>query len=172
MAYFFNAFLIIAFLLFQTSIAPNFNLFNNFFNLMNLLVVYLVLYRQLQEIIIFVLLTGILMDYLSGGPFGLYLTIYIWLSLAIKGILKFLHKGNPIIIPMIISCAILAENLIIICVMALIEKNLSFHPERFRQIVIQLGYGFFIGPFLILLIKDLQSKWNFRSFEKIFKHFG
>jgi rod shape-determining protein MreD len=172
MAYFFNAFLMVAFLLFQTTITPNFRLFYDFFNLMNLFVVYLVLYRSNQEIIIFVALTGILMDSVSGGPFGLYMTTYIWLSLSIKWTLKYLHKGNAILIPMIISGSILAENLIIISVMALVEKNFSFHPEWFRSIIIQLMYGVIIGPFLIFLIKKLQPKWKIWSFEKIFKHFG
>lgn len=172
MAYCFNAFLIIAFFLFQTSIAPNFRLFYDFFNLMSLFMVYLVLYRPNQEIIIFVVLTGILMDSVSGSPFGLYMTTYIWLSLGIKWTLKYLHKGNAILIPMIISGVILAENLIIMSVMALIEKNIYFHSENFRSIIIQLLCGVIIGPFLIYLIKDLQVKWKIWSFEKIFKHFG
>ncbi len=172
MAYCFNAFLMLVFLLFQTSIVSSFRMFYNFLNLMNLFVVYLVLYRPNQEIIIFVVLAGILMDSVSGGPLGLYMTTYIWLSLGIKWTLKYLHKGNAILIPMIISAAILAENLIIMSVMALIEKNFSFHPERFQSIVIHLIFGVMIGPLLIYFIKDLQAKWKIRSFEKIFKHFG
>jgi cell shape-determining protein MreD len=172
MAYCFNTLFIMVFLLFQTSIAPNFRLFYDFFNLMNLFVVYLVFYRPTHEIIVFVGLTGILMDSVSSSPFGLYMTIYIWLSLGIKWTLTYLHKGNMILIPMIISGVILAENLIIIGVMALMEKNLFFSPERFKSIIIQLLLGVLIGPFLIFLIKDLQAKWNFWSFEKIFKYFG
>jgi hypothetical protein len=75
-----------------------------------------------------------------------------------------------ILIPVIIFGVILAENLFIIGMMALIEKNFSFNPERFRSIIIQLMCGVFIGPFLVFLIKDLQEKWNILPFEKIFKH--
>jgi rod shape-determining protein MreD len=172
MAYCFNVILIIVLLLFQTSIVPNFRLFYDFFNIMNLFVVYLILYRPVKEISVFVVLTGILMDSVSCCPFGLYTTIYIWVSISIKWALKYLHKGNVIIIPMIISGVILVENLMIMGVMALIEKNIFFHPERFRSIITQLIYGVFVGPILIFLIRDLQAKWNIRSFEKIFKHFG
>jgi hypothetical protein len=77
-----------------------------------------------------------------------------------------------ILIPLIISGVIFVENFIIMGMMALIEKNFSFHPEKFRSIIIQLLSGVLIGPFLIFLIKDLQAKWNTWSFEKIFKHSG
>jgi cell shape-determining protein MreD len=172
MAFGFNTLFIIAFLLFQTSIAPNFRFFYDFFNLMSFFVVYLALYRPTQETIIFVVLTGILVDSVAGGPFGLYITIYIWVSIGIKWVLKYLHKGNVFLIPMIISCAILAENFIIISVMAVIEKKFFLCPEKFKLIIIQLLCGVLIGPFLICLIKDLHAKWNIRSFEKIFKYFG
>ncbi len=172
MAYCFNTLFIISFLLFQTSIAPNFRLFYDFFNLMNLFVIYLVLYRPTQETVVFVGLIGILMDSVSGCPYGLYMTIYIWSYISIKWSLKYLHKANVILIPIIISGVIFVENLIIMGMMALIEKNFSFHPEKFRSIIIQLLCGVLIGPFLIFLIKDLQAKWNTWSFEKIFKHSG
>jgi len=170
MAYCFNMIFIIAFLLFQTSTAPNIRFYYDYFNVMNFFVVYLVLYRPGQEIIIFVFLTGFLMDSLSGGPFGLHMTIYLWSALGIKWALKYLHKKNVILIPVIIFGVILAENLFIMGMMALIEKNFSFYPERFRSMIIQLMCGVFIGPFLVILIKDLQEKWNILSFEKIFKH--
>jgi cell shape-determining protein MreD len=172
MTYCFNIFFLIAFLLFQTSIAPNFRLLYESFNLINLFVIYLVLYRPTQEIIIFVILTGILIDSVSACPFGLYLTLYIWISLGIKWILKYLHKGNMFLIPMIITGVILAENIIIMSLMAVIEKNFYFYTERLRSIFVQLVYGIFIGTFLIYLLKDLQAKWNIWSFEKIFKHLG
>jgi len=172
MAYCFNLFLIISFLLFQTSILPYFRFNYEFFNLMNLYVVYLVLYRPIQEIIVFVVLTGILMDSFSFCPFGLYMTIYLWLSLGIKWALKYLHKGSVILVPMIISGVILIENIMIMVIISLIENSFYFHPEKFRSIIFQLICGIFIGPFLIFLIKDLQAKWNIWSFEKIFKHFG
>jgi cell shape-determining protein MreD len=172
MAFGFNTLVIIIFLLFQTSIAPNFRDFFDFFNLMSFFVVYLALYRPSQEIILFVVLTGILVDSVSGCPFGLYITIYIWVSIGIRCVLKYLHKGNMFLIPMIIFGVILVENLMIIGVMAVIEKKIFLGPERFRLIIIQLLCGVLIGPFLICLIKDLHAKWNIWSFEKIFKYFG
>jgi len=172
MAYCFNLFLIIALLVFQTSFAPNFKLFYGFFNLMSLFVLYLVLYRPHQEIIVFILLAGVLMDSSSSCPFGLYTTIYIWLSLGIKWTLKYLHKENVIIIPMIFSGVILVENFFIMSGIGLIDNDFSFHPEKFRSLIYQLMYGVFLGPLIILWIKKLHAKWNSWSFEKIFKHFG
>ena len=172
MAFGFNTLFISVFLLFQTSIAPNFKFFYDFFNLMSFFVVYLALYRPTQEIIIFVPMTGILIDSVSGCPFGLYITIYIWVSIGIRWVLKYLHKGNMFLIPMIIFGVILVENLIITGVMGVIEKKFFFCPERFRLIIVQLLCGVLIGPFLICFIKDLHTKWKCWSFEKIFKYFG
>jgi rod shape-determining protein MreD len=172
MAFGFNIVVIIFFLLFQTSIAPNFRLFYDSFNLMSFFVVYLAMYRPTQEIIIFVVLTGILVDSVSGCPFGLYITIYIWVSIGIRWVLKYLHKGNVLLIPIIIFGVILVENLLIIVVMAVIEKNFFLYPERFKLIIVQLLCGGLIGPFIICFIRDLHTRWNSWSFEKIFKYFG
>jgi cell shape-determining protein MreD len=172
MAFGFNTLFIIVFLLFQTSIAPSFRIFYDFFNLMNFYVVYLAVYRPTQEIIIFVVLIGMLVDSVSGCPFGLYITIYIWVSIGIKWILRYLHKGNVFLIPIIIIGVILAENFIIIGMMAVIEKKIFLCPERFRVVIIQLFCGALIGPFLVYWIKVFHAKWNIWLFEKIFKYFG
>ena len=172
MAYLFNIFLIVSFLLFQTSVAPRINLFNDFVNLFSLFLIYLLLYRPVKEIIIFVLLSGLIMDAVSSNPFGLFLTTYIWLALGIKLALRYLHSGNVIFVPLIISSVILAENLIIIIIVTIIEQKFILNSQQSGSIIIQIVYGALIGPFLIILIKDLQARWNIWSFEKIFKHFG
>lgn len=171
MAYFFNMLLIFSVLLFQTSIAPKIWPVYNFCNLMSLFVVYLVLYRPIKELIVFLILTGIMMDSVSGCPFGLYVTIYMWLAIGLKWALRFLYKGNVIFIPLALSILILSENLIAIFVMAIIEQYFIFDTEILRSIMVQMIYGVIIGPFLILLAKDLQEKWNIWSFEKISKNF-
>jgi cell shape-determining protein MreD len=133
MAYCFNIWLLFLSFCFRHLLLPYFRFNYDFFNLMNLFVVYLVLYRPTQEIIIFVVLTGILMDSFSGCPFGLYMTIYIWLSIGIKWALKYLHKGNVIVNPHDHFGVILVENILIMVMMALIEKNFFFVPKDSDQ---------------------------------------
>ena len=48
-----------------------------------------------QLIVVFVVLfLGFIMDNLSGGPFGLYLTTYFWLYVGVKGITTFQFHFN------------------------------------------------------------------------------
>ena len=172
MGYFFNVFVIIAFLLFQTSVAPKIGFFADFFDLMVVFVVYTAIYRPIKESGIFVILMGILMDSISSSPFGLYITVYLWLFIGIRWITKYLHTANLVLIPAIIAFVIICQNILIMGVMALFGKSFYFHHDTFRLIMVQVLWGSILGPLLLILVKNFQVKWKALYFEKVSKFFG
>jgi rod shape-determining protein MreD len=171
MAYSFNAFCIFTFLLFQTSVAPKLGIMGELFDLMIVFIVYEAVYRPIKEGFVFIILMGILTDSMSSSPFGLYLTLYFWLFISIRWILKYLHAGNFVLIPFIFVGAIIAENLLIAAVMAVFDKTFHSIPEIFQLTMRQLMWGLVFGPMLIWFIKNLHFKWETQFFEKVFKHF-
>ena len=68
----------------QTTVLPNIPLAGQFYDLLIPMLVYLALFRPAHESLPFVFFLGLLMDNLSGTPFGLYLTTYFWLYIGVK----------------------------------------------------------------------------------------
>ncbi len=170
MIYFFFAFTMVAFVLFQTSIVPDLWGLDKFFDLIAILMVYLAIYRPPGECVAFGLLSGAVMDSISGGPFGMYMTIYCWLFVGIWLVKNYLHVGNSILIPLITTVSVFVENVMIISVMAMIESNFDLGPEMFRNVLIQLIWAVAAGPVVIFAIRKLQRKLDLHPFEKIFKY--
>lgn len=172
MTYSFNILIILGILLFQTSVSPVFGILNGLFDPLIIFVTYAALYRPFKESLVSVIFMGLLMDSISCSPFGLYTTIYTWMFVGLKWILKYLHAGNFILIPVILFMAILSQHLLTIVLLAVLENSFQLHLEIFRLISVQLFWGVCIGPFLILFIKNLRVRWENRVFEKVFEHFG
>jgi rod shape-determining protein MreD len=166
----FYVFTVVSFVLFQTSFAPDLWGFDKFFDLITIFIVYLAVFRPLGESAPFVVLSGAVMDSISGGPFGVYMTIYIWLFVGIRWTKNFLHLGNAILIPLITTASVFFQNTLIIGLTALIENRFNLGPETFRNVLIQLVWAAAAGPVLIYLLKNLHGGWNLRSIEKIFKY--
>ncbi len=169
MIYAYFALTIFALVLFQTSIVPDLWGFDKFFDLIAVLIVYMAIYRSAWECVAFGLFAGAVMDSISGGPFGMYITIYCWLFVGIWLVKNYLHVGNSILIPMITTASVFMENVLIIGVMAMIESNFDLGPEMFRNVLIQLVWAAFAGPLVIFAIRKLQGKVDLRPFDKIFE---
>ncbi|MDQ1330252.1 MAG: hypothetical protein QG578_515, partial [Thermodesulfobacteriota bacterium] len=84
MKYIFYAFTCLVFILIQTTVVHYFRILNGFYDLFLLIVIYLGLYRNLRESLPVILFLGIIMDNLCTGPFGLYMTVYLWLYATIR----------------------------------------------------------------------------------------
>ncbi len=115
MSYFFNIGACLFLVILQTTIMPYLPLLDKFYDLLIPFIVYLSLFRPVRESLPFVLFLGFIMDNLSGGPFGLYLTTYFWLYVGVKGITMFIQVGNRLlIIALIVANGVLFENLILL----------------------------------------------------------
>lgn len=172
MAFSFNAFFIFAFLFFQTSVAPKIGFLRDIFDLMIVLVVYAAIYRPIKESVVFIMLMGVLIDNISSSPLGLYVTVYIWLFVGVRWIIRYLYASNVVLIPLIIAGSIVYENLLVIALMALFEKTFYLHSDMFTLIMTQVLWGLLMGPLLLLFVKNFRTKWETLYFEKISKYFG
>lgn len=172
MAYFFNILVIIAFLLFQTSVAPKIGFFADFFDLMVVFIVFTAINRPVKESVVFIILMGVLIDSISSSPFGLYITVYLWLYIGIRWIVKYLHTANRVLMPVVIAFVIIFQNILIMSVLALFEKTFYFHHDTLRLIMVQVLWGSILGPLLLILVKNFQIIWKALYFEKVFKFFG
>lgn len=132
----------------QTTIIPRLGVVGYFFDLVLPVVIYLAAFRPLHEALLFTVFLGVVMDNLSGGPFGLYLTSYVWLFIGARTAATVVRAENPIMIVLILIGAVAAQNALFFAVLG--TAGLGYFSERFaaRIAIEQIGWVLLIGPFL------------------------
>ena len=159
MSYFFNISACLFFFFLQTTIMPYLPLLNKFYDLLIPFIVYLSLSRPIRESLPFVLFLGFIMDNLTGGPFGLYLTTYFWLYVGVKGITTFIQVGNRLlIITLIVAGGVLFENLILLGAFAILGSRQQFAGDALKIVIVQVLWATFTGALFLLFFRNAQSR--------------
>ncbi len=162
MTYLLYTVIFILVVVFQTTLSMHFAVFGGMYDLFLLFVVYLGFYRSIQEGFPFVILFGLAMDALSGGPFGLYLTSYFWLYICILGMTRFMRVSNNMILPLVAAGSILFQNIIFFGTMTLFAPEAKIPAFFYRNVLTQLLWSVVTGPILILLFRRAHlamEKW-------------
>ena len=162
MTYLLYTVIFILVVVFQTTLSMHFAVFGGMYDLFLLFVVYLGFYRSIQEGFPFVILFGLAMDALSGGPFGLYLTSYFWLYICILGMTRFMRVSNNMILPLVAAGSILFQNIIFFGTMTLFAPEAKIPAFFYRNVLTQLLWAVITGPILILLFRRAHlamEKW-------------
>jgi len=147
---------------FQTTLSMHFAMFGGMYDLFLLFVIYLGFYRTAREGFPFVILFGLAMDALSGGPFGLYLTSYFWLYVCILGMIEFMRVGNNMVLPLVVVGSILFQNIIFLGTMTFFVPEAKIPAFLYRNVLTQLLWSVITGPILILLFRRAHvalEKW-------------
>jgi cell shape-determining protein MreD len=162
-----NIFIGLFLIVIQTTVMPHIPVFERFYDLLSSLVIYLSIFRPVREGTVMILIFGFLMDNISGGPFGLYLTAYIWLFLGVRWAITFLHVGDSFLLPFVVAVGVLMENLIFIGANAMFEQNLQITEKMVNVVVVQVLWAVFTGPFFLMLFNYSHRRWD-RWSKKIF----
>lgn len=153
----------------ETVVMPCFQMFGRFYDLLIPFVLYLGLYRPVREGLPFVLLLGFMVDCLSGGPSGLFLTIYFWLFILTRWIVTFLHAGNKWLWIISVAIGVLVEDLIIIATLNLLGDSTVAPAQSADRVVGQLLWALCTGPVFITGIGWAQRWWGERIFQLAFR---
>lgn len=151
----------------QTTVMPHIPVFERFYDLLTPLVLYLSIFRPVRESTVIIFIFGFLMDNISGGPFGLYLTVYFWLFLSVRWAITFLHVGDSFLLPFVVAVGVLMENLIFIGADAMFEQNLQISQIMINTVVVQVLWAIFTGPFFLMFFNYSHRRWE-RWTKKIF----
>lgn len=121
------------------------------FDLLAPFVVYLGVYRLPREALPIIVLGGLAMDGISGGVFGVHLTVYLWMYVGVRWAIQFLHVGNVILLPLLVSIAVAFESLVT-AFTAIVLASAAWPVESMFSVVSgQVAWGAVTGPFLVLL---------------------
>jgi cell shape-determining protein MreD len=152
---------------FNTTVVVHLPLFYGFYDPLLLFVIYLGFYRSIRESLLFIILFGIVMDAISGGPFGLYATSYIWLYIFVIWLTRFMRVTNSMILPGVVICSVIIQNMIFLGSMTLLDPNVSIPSFSFKIVILQIVWGIFTGPIFIIFLRYVSQgleKWQ-RSFQ-------
>jgi rod shape-determining protein MreD len=159
MSYCFNIGVCLFLVILQTTVMPYFGLFNRCYDLLIPFIVYLGLYRPARESLPFVFFLGFIMDNISGGPFGLYLTTYFWFYIGVIGITRLLQVGDRLFIIMLIAAAgVLAENLIFLGTFAIFGNAPQSSGDAAQIITIKILLAACTGPLLLIVLRNAQRR--------------
>jgi len=167
MTYFFYIITCLFFVILQTSIVPYLPLSIRFYDLLAPFIIYLGLFRPARESIFVILFIGFVMDSLSGGLFGLYMTTYFWLFIGVRWLTKFFQVKNSTLFLFIVAIGVLVENCIFIGIVAILGPTTQFSKTIIRTVSWQILWALFTGPIFLIILNYTHRRWD-KWFKELF----
>lgn len=113
-------------------------------------VVYLGVQCMPREALPVLVLAGLAMDGISGGVFGVHLSAYLWMYLGVRWAIQFLHVGNVILLPLLVTAGVAFKSLVV-SFSAVVLASAPWPVEAVFPVVSgQVLWGALTGPFLML----------------------
>lgn len=147
-------------ILIQTTVINYLSLFNGFYDLVTVVVIFLGLSRSLRESIPVILFAGFLMDNLHNGPFGTYLTVYLWLYACIRWCSVYFNVKSILFLAFIVPAGVLFENIIFLGSFAMFNSGFFHRSDIYIIVAEQMVWSMITGPVLIMLLNFLQNIWS------------
>ncbi len=158
MTYLFYSVVCLLMVLVKTTLVPGQVIFETFYDLLIPFIVYLGLNRPGREGIPLALFFGFIMDSLSGGTPGLYVSIYFWIIVAMRALSRYLHAGNWIFTSLAIGLAVAFELLALLFYLAAANPDVGIPSDALRIVLIQIGWAMLTGPLLMYFISAVQRR--------------
>jgi cell shape-determining protein MreD len=166
MIFLFYSALCLSLIVFQTTIVFYFPVFERCYDLLLVVVIYLGLHRPARESLPVILAAGFVMDNLSAGPFGIYLTVYFWLFAGIKSVIGTIEIRNSIFFLFIVAAAVAVENLLFLAVRAAAAEPGGILTDTASMLAGQVGWALFTGPVGLIGIEVLHRRFEFWRLEQ------
>jgi rod shape-determining protein MreD len=144
----------------QPTLFAYFNVFDGMYDLLIPFVIFISICLPLRESLPFVLILGLIMDNLSGSPFGLYLTFYFWLFVGVRWILKFLRVSNKLFLSLVVVVAVLIQNLLIIATFGFIGPGWQLPATALKNITVQFFWALTTGPLFLFCLLAISKRFN------------
>jgi cell shape-determining protein MreD len=113
-------------------------------------VVYLGVFHLPRVAIPVIAFSGLAMDGISGGVFGVHLTAYLWMYVGVRWVIQFLQAGNVILLPLLVTAGVFFESLLV-AFSAVVLTSAPWPVETVFPVVSgQVLWGAVTGPFLML----------------------
>ena len=140
----------------QTSIHPCFSVFSQSFDLLFVIVLSLSLRFSHPGTGVAVFLLGCAMDSVSGGPFGLYISAYVWIYILVRSLKSLVHLENIVFLICMSAVAVVVENAFLIFTFVVGKGAAAVSPRDLVLMVKQTVLALIVVPFLVLVVDQLE----------------
>ncbi len=147
-------------LIVQTTILPYIPGLGGMYDLLIPFVIFISICLPLRESLPFVLVLGLIMDNLSGSPFGLYMTFYLWLFIGVRFIIRFLRVSNKFLLSVVVVTAVLIENLLMIATFTFFRPAEQLPADAWIVISQQFLWALATGPLFLLILLAFAKRFN------------
>jgi len=144
----------------QTTLLTYFKIFAGMYDLLIPFVIFISICLPLRESLPFILILGLIMDNISGSPFGLYLTFYFWLFAGVRWILKFLRASNKLFLSLVVVVAVLIQNGMIIGTFGFAGPDWQLPADALKNITLQLFWALTTGPLFLFCLLAVSKRFN------------
>jgi rod shape-determining protein MreD len=144
----------------QTAVLPKLRIFGPGYDIFIVFIVYLCLTRPHLEAVLFSICGGLIMDAISGGPWGIFLTIYIWTNIFLKLGLRVLQLGSPFVISILVAIGVVLENLLIVTLFEGMDRNGLVYLNPSGLLVSQIFWAALTSPFVFWIILSCHRRFT------------
>jgi rod shape-determining protein MreD len=134
-----------------------------FYDLLIPLVVFLSLNLPNKTGVLVVVIVGLIMDLLSGGIFGLYLSIYFWIFFGVRSVSKFFDVSDTISQSVLIGVCVFGQHLIFCISVAAPWAGTQLLTAQAVTVLLQTIFGALTGPGILMLLGRLQTRFHTRA---------
>ncbi|MEE8397775.1 MAG: rod shape-determining protein MreD, partial [Desulfobacterales bacterium] len=125
-----------------------------------ILVVYLALFRPMRESFPMAIIFGFVMDSLSGGPLGLYVTTYFWSCAGILGVMTFLDIRSRFLLPMVVASVVIVENALFGAGTVMFVPDARMDDGILSTVSVQVLWAVVTGPLFIILLEAVHKRMD------------
>ena len=146
----------------QSTIMAYVPFLNQCYDLLLPFVIYLGIFRNVHGTLLIILFFGFAMDSITGGPFGLYLTTYLWLFFGMRWIITFLHVQQSLLILFVVAFGVAVENFIFLGSLAFLSPVFKIHKSTMDIVLKQVLLAVITGPLLLIAFENANKgldKW-------------
>ena len=144
----------------QTTLIVYFHIFAGMYDLLSPFVIFLSICLPLRESLPFILILGLIMDNISGSPFGLYLTFYFWLLVGVRWVLTFLRASNKLFLSMVVVVAVLIQNGLIIGTFGFAGPGWQIPAAGLKNVTVQFFWALTTGPLFLFCLLAISKRFN------------
>ena len=158
----FYIFIFVCIVTLQSTIMAYVPFLNQCYDLLLPFIIYLGIFRNIPGTLLIIVFFGFVMDSITGGPFGLYLTTYLWLFFGMRWIITFLHVRQSLLVLFVVAFGVAMENFIFIGSLVFLSPGFQIHTSTMDIVIQQVLLAVITGPFLLIVFENAHKgvdKW-------------
>ncbi len=148
-------------LVIQTIVLPSFAWFDQCFDFLIIVVLFLSLISTHYSTVFAIIIIGCIMDSLSGVPFFFHVFSYLWIYLIVDIVKQLLFKQSIIFILIISIVAVIIQHALLFLSVFVQHGSQAVADIDFGLLLSQVFWGFIIIPPSIWLTNFLWQYWNY-----------